>query len=97
MMTIHKFPLGLLEGQVVEMNQGAQIKSVQMQGENLCLWALVDTERPKVKRRIYIYGTGHEIFPPHLYAPFIGTVQVEGGARTLPSLVWHLFDGGEAA
>ncbi len=42
----------------VEMPQAAQILSVAFQGDDLCIWALVDS-RQSSKRGFYVRGTGH--------------------------------------
>lgn len=59
------------------------------QGPNLCLWAEVDPDAPKVARTIVIIGTGH----PFRDAPrrYIGTIQTGGG-----TFIWHVYEFGEA-
>lgn len=84
MKTIWKFPLYLADVQTIEMPAGAKILSVQVQRDNLCLWALVDPDAAKEGTTILIYGTGHKITaanPEH-----IGTFQLSDGA-----LVFHVF------
>lgn len=88
---IWKYPITILEEQTVEMPIGARILSVQMQGGGLVLWALVDPEANREKRRIAVHGTGHPVDIAET-RHFIGTVQTNGGA-----LVWHVFDGGTRA
>lgn len=82
---IHKFTFdGVLGEEIFPMPKGSKILSAQMQGVTLCVWALVDTTSPKVRRRLRVCGTGHA-------APegeFIDTVQ-------MGPYVWHIFDGGE--
>ena len=61
----------------------AQILSVQMQGNEPNVWALVDsTDRPTVYR-LKVFGTGHEI--DREVGRFIGTVQFDG-------MVFHVFE-----
>jgi hypothetical protein len=86
--TVWKYPLRITDTQPVNMPEGAQILSVQFQGEALCLWALVDTHKPQTQRIIRIIGTGNPIVE-YGTAPviFIGTVQQFGG-----QLVWHVFE-----
>jgi hypothetical protein len=86
MMTIWKFPLTTTDEQVVQMPRNAVILSAQVQGQDICLWAMVNPESPKEGRHIRIVGTGHP-FPEGRYCKFIGTVQLEGG-----SLVFHVFE-----
>ncbi|HXJ14709.1 MAG TPA: hypothetical protein VNH19_20725 [Candidatus Limnocylindrales bacterium] len=87
MKAIWKFKLAITDSQDVMMPLDAEIISAQNQpGVGLCLWAICDTSKPTVRRRIDIFGTGNAIefeFPNR----FIGTVQEYGGA-----LVWHVFE-----
>lgn len=85
MKTIWKFPLELTDLQSIEMPQGSEILSVQMQRETLCLWALAE---PSLKREIHIIeiaGTGNPL--PDAKRRFIGTAQMKGG-----TFVWHIFE-----
>ena len=69
------------------MPQGAEILTVQTQGQIPCLWALVDPEAPTELRIIELYGTGdpfHEGSKPRKY---IGTCQIKGGES-----VFHVFE-----
>lgn len=75
----------MADTQTVQMPTGAQILTAQMQGQTICLWALVDCEPelPKQNREIEIIGTGTIIIeaPRH----YIATVQCG-------QWVWHLFE-----
>lgn len=86
MKTIWKYPLKVAGEQVVEMPEGAKIISAQMQGGQLCLWAIVISCRAVESRRICVFGTGHDISTDRAYE-FIDTAQMAGG-----SLVWHVFE-----
>lgn len=87
MKTIWKYPLEITDEQVVEMPQGANILSVQSQGSQLCLWAIVFPNRASMRERtITIYGTGHAM-RTDCEEKFLATVQQDGGA-----LVWHVFE-----
>jgi hypothetical protein len=70
----------------LQMPQGAQVLTAQMQHGDLCVWAKVDPSRPLELRLFDVYGTGHTMpaDPRHCY---VGTVQADGGA-----LVWHVFE-----
>lgn len=86
MKTIYKYPLEQRNINEVEMPEGAEILSVQVQNEIPVLWAIVDTENPNEKRKIRIIGTGHEINACEMMI-FIDTFQ-------LPKLglVFHVFE-----
>jgi hypothetical protein len=86
--TIWKYPLTAASG--LRMPRGARLLTVQVQAEDVCLWALVDPEAPMVTRTIRVFGTGHTVKLAATDA-YIGTFQLSGGA-----LVFHAFDGGEA-
>lgn len=85
MKAIYKFPLVVQDNNAVEMPEEAMILCVQMQHGNPCIWAEVDTEKPKVTRNFQIYGTGHAM--SDAYLDYIGTFQMHGG-----NLVFHLFE-----
>jgi hypothetical protein len=64
---------------------GARILSVQFQGNQLCLWVLVDLDERLVRRRtILIYGTGNPI-DSEIEMQYIDSVQDV-------QLVWHIFE-----
>lgn len=65
---------------------GSRPISVALQGDKLCLWAIVDTDEPKVTRTVLIAGTGHPISSEMSADRFVGTFMVNGGA-----LVFHVF------
>ena len=79
---IWKFPIGSTEP-MVSMPRGAEILTVQVQNGVPTIWALVDTDAPKAKRLIHIFGTGWDI--PKKIHRYIGTWQHD-------ALVWHLFE-----
>lgn len=66
----------------IEMPDGAQVLSVQEQHGELCMWALVDTSKPMVKRKFLTFGTGH-ILPDGKRLEFVGTALLESGAFVL--------------
>lgn len=87
MKTIYKYPIQAIEHPVVDMPRGAKVLSFHSQNDQLCIWALVDTDAPMQVRTFYLVGTG-DIFA---YNPaalrFIGTALLMRG-----SLVFHLFE-----
>ena len=86
MKTIYKYPLPLDRIQSVSMPADALIRSVGKQGDDLMLWAEVDTNAPHKTRTIEIFGTGHSI-PEDMGASraYIGTVQAG-------FFVWHIYE-----
>jgi hypothetical protein len=87
MKTIWKFPLEITDSQAIEMPACAYILDVQVQQDQLCLWALVDPGKDKELRVIRIYGTGHDLPDACESFDYIGTAQQGGGL-----LVWHVFE-----
>ena len=87
MKRVFKYLLDVTDLQDVRLPQGAKILTAQMQGDQLCLWALVDQDALHLTewRRIRIAGTGHEIEADSI--KYISTVQLHGGA-----LVYHIFE-----
>lgn len=85
MRKIFKYPISVIPEQNIKAPFGARWLDVQVQGEVLCLWAVVDPELIDSEYRISIKGTGVEI--SELEMPnikHIGTVQ-------MGSYVWHVF------
>lgn len=84
---IWKYPLKIQDEQQIEMPKGAKPLCVHMQHSELCLWCLVKLSGQTEQRRIFIHGTGHQVYATE--HEYIGTVHMMGG-----NLVWHVFDGG---
>lgn len=84
--TIWKYSLQLQDVQAVAMPDMAEILTADFQGNDLCLWAVVQPERPMKPRQIVIYGTGHPM-PERCDDFYITTIQQAGGA-----LIWHVFE-----
>ena len=85
-MRVFKYPLQVVDAQGLWLPIGAEILSVQMQGDQLQLWALVDERLTETfHTEIVIVGTGHPV--PEV-KKFLGTFQMLGG-----SLVFHAFEG----
>lgn len=83
MKQVWKFPISIVGRLSVQMPEDAEILSAAMQGETLCLWALVNPKAVAVSRIIHIAGTGHDLEPAT--RRFIATVHHRG-------LVWHVFE-----
>ena len=72
-----EMPLGAVPLHVAEQQRAPHFPS---------LWALVDTERPVVKRRFMITGTGTtRPEPPGSKSEYVGTFQIHG-------YVWHIWE-----
>lgn len=70
---------------VIEMPQGADILTLQMQGNGPCIWVEVDPGAEKTERFFKTYGTGHEM--KEEAQKYVGTYQIRGGM-----LVFHVFE-----
>lgn len=88
MKSIWKYELKITDEQNVSMKEGAEILSVDVQRETICLWAIVNPSAKAVDRTFRVFGTGHPIHDTMLESSlFLGTVQLRGG-----SLVFHVFE-----
>ena len=82
---IWKFPLEVVDKQLIKLPEGAEILSVQSQHGTPHIWALVDPEENKgVERTFHIFNTGDDVSP--VERKFIGTYQLLSGE------VYHLFE-----
>lgn len=84
MKTIWKFPLEVRDRQTIAMPAGGRVLSVQVQQDQLCLWALVDPAERVENRTVRIVGTGNPFEGTEDGLDYVGTVQV-------PPFVWHVF------
>jgi|SRR5579863_6952976 len=87
MKKIFKYPLKMMDDQIISMPEQREILDVQVQEGVIMIWAMVVPNSPMQRVHIEIYGTGHEIKDrigggPRMY---LGTVQVSG-------LVLHVFE-----
>ncbi len=85
MKKVFKYRLEITGFQKIELPLNAEILTVQFQHDQLCLWALVDSDSATEEREIKISGTGHPIVNTNL--KFIASVQELDG-----NLVWHVFE-----
>lgn len=79
---IWKFPFEITDDVVIEMPEMPLPLSVQVQDGKPTIWAIVNPEAPKVKKRFFVYGTGHPINDEG--KAYLGTIQHQG-------FVWHVF------
>ncbi len=61
MNTIWKFPLEIVDNQLVDVPKGSQIIAVDTQLGQLCVWAIVDPDAEMIPHRFSIRGTGHPV------------------------------------
>lgn len=94
--SIWKFSFSIEDEFVIEMPRYAKLLHVDIQGDvgsfkggQPCIWALVDVDAPKVKRRFSLRGTGHDC-DDLIGTEFVGTFF----AHSDGSLVFHVFDQG---
>lgn len=89
MKRIYKYELSSNSPQLIELPEGAQVLTAQGQhGRSVCLWALVDPERPTEKRYFEVFATGEAIpTDASVKRNYIGTAQLEGGR-----LIFHVFE-----
>lgn len=87
MKTIWKFTLKPDTITHLEMPKEAKILTVQAQNNDVCMWAIVDTDNAIEERKFEIYGTGHNLPEAILHQEYIGTLQLYNG-----TLVFHLFE-----
>ncbi len=84
--TIWKFAMNYVD-QMVEMPEGADILSLQIQNGLPFIWAVVDTDHRRVPRQFRVYGTGHQLPDPCTHLQHVGTFLVENLGE-----VWHMFE-----
>jgi hypothetical protein len=81
MITIFKYPVPILDEQLIPMPSGAEILTAQLQNRNLCLWVKVETGNSPEDRIIRICGTGHPVPEGRYIASVI-----------IGDFVWHVFE-----
>lgn len=84
-MRIWKFPIEVIDQQILMVPKDAKFLDVQMQRETCCLWALCNQDAEKEERYLKIYGTGNPM--PDDPGDYIATFQMHGG-----TLVFHVFE-----
>ena len=87
MRTIWKYPLQVTDEQGVHMPRGAKAMLVGFQGDELCMWVMVDPMQLRETRTIRIYGTGHNIpYSDRANMDYVGTA-----IDPVNPFVWHVF------
>jgi hypothetical protein len=88
MRVIRKYHIESMMDPIVLMPRGAKILKLANKKLKPIIWAMVDTEKPIVKRLIRTFNTEEEL--PEEPGQYLGTVELLG-------YVFHCFDGGERA
>uniref|UniRef100_A0AAU6W0F6 DUF7352 domain-containing protein n=1 Tax=Pseudomonas phage Nican01 TaxID=3138540 RepID=A0AAU6W0F6_9CAUD len=89
MITVHKYPVQMLEDFSVRMPFGAEVIHVAMQHGQPFMWARVDTDQHEVSYDFGVFGTGHKMTGfPVAEAPHLGSFMMHN-----ENLVFHLFGG----
>ena len=83
MHTVYKYALALADKQTISLPADAEILAIQQQGQELCAWVKVDTDKPERDRTIVICGTGSPIDSEGMR--YVSTVQ-------MGDMVWHFFE-----
>jgi hypothetical protein len=84
-MTVYKYQLTDNPETQLELPTGAEILKVDIQGNSLFLWAMVNPGAKKETRTVEVFGTGHHM--PDLNRRFINTFFAQDGA-----FVFHAFE-----
>jgi len=84
MHTIWKYELKITDTNHVMMPEASKILTAQMQGNVLCIWAMVAPSSPLRERVIRIVGTGNP-FRDAQNCRYIASVQER-------VFVWHVFE-----
>ena len=83
-LTVWKYNWPSIQGEAeFDMPSGAEILHVAAQHDTPCIWARVNPDATKQKRKFTIVGTGH-LCPD---APHVGSFLMSGGA-----FVFHIFE-----
>jgi hypothetical protein len=87
MLTIYRYTLSNQSAQWIKLPLGAQLLTVKLQHNVVCLWAMVDTSVIKTEmREIEMLLTGEEIELPYR-RHYLGTVLINNG-----EFVFHYFE-----
>lgn len=85
-LSVYKYQL-YADGICLNLPVGAQVLTAAAQGDDIVLWALVDTTEgvPKEMRQFVVYGTGHKIDLEQDKLKYVSTA-------FLGPLVFHVFE-----
>lgn len=83
MIAVYKYTIQLTDEQMLNLPLGAEPLHIATQGDQLCLWCRVHTDRPSRPRRVRIVETGHPVDDASRY---VGTFDIDNYL-----LVFHVF------
>jgi len=87
MKKIFKYPIEIVDAQVLVLPLGAKVVSAIAQGDDLVIYALVEpTVEFKKNIEIRIVGTGHDVTFDLQKFKFLNSISTWGGR-----LIWHVF------
>ena len=87
MKKIFKYPIEIVDEQVLVLPLGARVLSAIAQGDDLVVYALVEpTVEFKKNVEIRIVGTGHDVTFDLQKFKFLNSISTWGGR-----LIWHVF------
>jgi hypothetical protein len=87
MKKIFKYPIEVVDEQVLVLPLGAKVLSAIAQGDDLVIYALVEpTVEFKKNVEIRIVGTGHDVTFDLQKFKFLNSISTWGGR-----LIWHVF------
>lgn len=85
-MKIFKYPIPIRDTFSINIPEGGEILSFQVQTGTPCIWVAIPNENAQYEyRRFMVVGTGHAFDARG--TKYIGTIQMNEG-----TLVWHLFE-----
>lgn len=83
MKTIYKYPLALIDYQIVTLKTGAKLIHVGLDPQGVpCLWALVNIQESPSEWQLWIVGTGNQMPPGE---------KNHVGSFTQGPFMWHVF------
>lgn len=86
MRTIKPYVIHSMSNPVVNMPRGSKILKLANKKSIPTIWAIVDTDKPIVKRLIRTFKTDEELIDEP--GEYLGTIETLG-------YIFHCFDGGE--
>ena len=87
MLKVYKYKIKVDNYFELDLPYGAWVLDVDLQKQDIYLWALVNPDAELEKRRFRFAGTGHEIDEEVYQLSHIKTFQIMAG-----SLVFHIFE-----